>query len=108
MNIIESKKFIEEKLLNNLENDMKISNLLDITFWKKITTIYLKFKENNQDGGFILTLMPYFKSTEIYNYLFIIPVDSNKNPKTQDFKFVECDENNINFIKEHIFSSIRI
>lgn len=108
MNLIESKKFISEEIFNNFENDKELCKFFDIILWKDLSSIYLKSKINNLDG-YILTLMPYLDSMKEYcYYLTIISVDSEKNPKSQDIKFVECESSNIEIIKKYISSPIPI
>jgi hypothetical protein len=103
MNLV-SKDFISKELLNDFENDKNIFEKFNIIYWDTIPSIYLKFKTN--EAGFILSLIPFLNSDSMGYHLTIMLVDSQKNPKTLDWKFVKCETKNIDFIKKYIISLV--
>jgi hypothetical protein len=104
MNLVESKDFISKELLDNFLNDVNILQKFYVTHWDKSSSIYLKYKVN--EDGFVLSLIPFVSpdSIEESYYLTIMLVDSQKMPSSLGMQFFKCETNTIEKIKKYIFS----
>lgn len=104
MNLIESKDFISKELLNNFLNDVNISQKFEIIHWDAPSSIYLKYKVN--EDGFVLSLIPFATpdSIEESYYLTIMLVGEQKKPSSIGMRFFKCETETIEKTKKYIFS----
>ena len=79
--------FIDNELYTSLNNNNKINKIFEIIKYGDMKTLYLRYKENNNDG-FIITTTPYYNDSKICFNLTIIAVDSCREPKSSMPKYI--------------------
>ncbi len=94
--------FINNELFTSLNIDDKVNERYEITKWNNHNTLYLRYKENNNDG-FIITTTPYINDSNICFNITIIAVDSYREPKSSMTKYItNINDDTIDSIKNYL------
>lgn len=97
--------FIVNELYNSLNTDDKINEKFELSKWNDIKSLYLRYKENNNDG-FIITTTPYFNDGKINFNITIIAVDYCREPKPSMTKFITNISNETNDLIKNYLTQI--
>lgn len=93
--------YIRCELFSFLSLDEKVNNMFETVLWNEYSSIYLRYK-NNYNDGFIITTTPYFHEEQICFHISIITVDSSKEPKPFLTKFISINHDSLKTIKDYL------
>ena len=95
------KNYIRGELFLFLSSDDKVNDMFETILWDEYSCIYLRYKNNHNDG-FIIITTPYFHEEQICFYISIIAVDSCKEPKSLLTKSISINHDTPETIKNYL------